>query len=107
MVQRDVTDIVKHDGRTVLGTFVAEGDVIDVQAFDVAGIESVSRRPTGKLRLGVVGALLALVLVNQVLGTTTLEEQADIRQPHVADGLVLHSRHDNRAERVAVGGNNI
>ncbi len=102
-----VAHVVEHDGRAEVGPLVAEGDVVDMQALNVAGIETVGGRPAGKLRLGVVGALLAVVLVDEVARASALEVEADVGEPDVANGLVLHARDDDGAERVAVVGNEV
>ena len=104
MAEGAVADIVEDDGGTVVGTLVAEGDIGNVEALDVAGIETVGGRPSGELRFGVVGALLTVVLVDKVASATATEVEVDVGEPDVADGFVLHARDDDGAERVAVVG---
>ena len=102
-----VAHVVEHDGRAEVGPLVAEGDVVDMQALNVAGIETVGGRPACKLRLGVVGALLTVVLIDEVARAAALEVEADVGEPDVANGLFLHARDDDGAERVAVVGNEV
>ena len=36
-------NIVEHNGWTVFGALVAKGDIVDMQPFDMTGIEAVGR----------------------------------------------------------------
>ena len=87
--------IVEDDGGAEVGTLVAEGDVVDVEALDVAGVESVGGCPASELRLGIIGALLAVVFVHQVAGAAAIEVEADIAEPDVTQGLVFHAGDDD------------
>ena len=95
LIQGSVTHIIEYNGWTVFGTLVAEGDIVDMKSLDVTGIETVCWRRPCLTGFRLVGALFAIISFHQILGAATSECQSDIRQPHIANGLVLHAGNDD------------